>query len=78
MSNDAGYDEGPAALIRASGKTLKQIANEAGVSLDLVYRCKARDYWPSQQRTRTGLRRALGLPEQIPQPTADTIPQAVG
>lgn len=74
-------EPGPAELIAKSGKTHLVLAAEAGVSLMTVLKAKQSNAWPAQLRTRTGLRRALGLdatPADAPRPgiRIDTVQQA--
>lgn len=54
-------EPGPAELIAKDGRALHYIAAAAGVSIETVFMAKKLDQWPAQHRTRTGLRRALGL-----------------
>ena len=57
--------EGPKELIERDGRSMQAIAAAAGISYDTVLYAKLRNRWPSQWRTRQGLRRALGLPETV-------------
>lgn len=73
-------DPGPAELIERSGKTLLVLAVESGTSIPTVLRAKQTNAWPTQHRTRDGLRRALGLPPAVPsaaQPSP-VLPSAQG
>lgn len=54
-------EPGPAELIAKDGRPLHYIAVSAEVSIDTVLKAKQTNEWPSQHRTRTSLRRALGL-----------------
>jgi hypothetical protein len=52
---------GPRDHIASSGKTLLQIATEAGIAVSTVAAVKSENAWPRQRRVREGLKRALGL-----------------
>lgn len=48
-------------LIKATGKTTYQIADEAGISRTLVHYCKQGNRWPIQRRPRLALQKILGV-----------------
>lgn len=72
-------DFGPAELIAKDGRPLHVLAVAAGTAASTILAAKKSNQWPKQHRVRTGLRRALGLPDE-PRPAfprqADT-PEAV-
>lgn len=61
LSMKKTHEPGPAELIAKDGRALHYIAVSAGVSVETVFKAKHTDAWPTQHRTRQGLRRALGL-----------------
>lgn len=56
--------DGPATLIRSSGKTYLELAAAGNISINTVTYAVRKDAWPAHRRTREGLRRALGLPPE--------------
>ena len=65
-------EPGPAELIAKDGRALHYIAAAAGVSVPTVIKARDENEWPDQHRTRSGLRRALGL--DLPAATPAQVP----
>jgi lambda repressor-like predicted transcriptional regulator len=64
---DINRCEGPAAAIRADGRSIRQIALAAGLDPKTVWAASFKDRWPAQRRTRQWLMKALGLVgEEVP------------
>lgn len=61
MRKNTALEQGPSELIAKSGKTLFALAVESGTSIPTILKAKQTNEWPAQSRTRSGLRRALGL-----------------
>jgi len=54
-------EPGPTELIKKDGRAILYIAAAAEVSVDTVMKAKHTNCWPAHHRTRTNLRRALGV-----------------
>lgn len=70
---DQPTEPGPAELIVKDGRALHYIAAAAGVSIETVWKARQTNAWPVQHRTRTGLRRALGLDQPALAPAGGQV-----
>ena len=46
-------------LVKATGKSVEKLAEEAGISYLTIYRARASNKWPLQKRVRAGLEKVL-------------------